>query len=189
MYNNPLHKSFSKRSNKQALKSCKKLTVFEFYKVMVYCLQRQMVMFMKKLKFADLPPTFRAWRHQNKHLMVLLICRKCPDVLYKIFLKNSCGNSHWNISCYAVQENSGHLLVDIVRTPGIQWVGRGQAPRTWDGLVWCSSSSRSPAILPAVLIQRLQPFSHPAVVGDLFPHKVLKQTSWKNNSKDALHFI
>ena len=100
MYNNPLHKSFSKRSNKQALKSCKKLTVFEFYKVMVYCLQRQMVMFMKKLKFADLPPTFRAWRHQNKHLMVLLICRKCPDVLYKIFLKNSCGNSHWYISCY-----------------------------------------------------------------------------------------
>ena len=47
MYNNPLSKSSSKKSNKQALKSCKKLTVFEFYKVMVYCLQRQIVTFIK----------------------------------------------------------------------------------------------------------------------------------------------
>jgi hypothetical protein len=71
---------------------------------------------------------------------------------------------------------SGHLLIDAVRIPSVHCPsGPLRLPcrangYVRNGLVW---RGRSAAILPAVPVQQLQPFSHLAVVGYLLPHEVL----------------
>ncbi len=66
---------------------------------------------------------------------------------------------------------SGHLLIDTLRIPSVQRPRDPlRLPRSAAGLVW---RGRSAAILPAVPVQRLQPFSHLAMVGYLLSHEVL----------------
>jgi hypothetical protein len=76
---------------------------------------------------------------------------------------------------------SGHLLIDTLRIPSVQRPRRPRRlPRSADGLVW---RGRSAAILPAVPVQRLQPFSHLAVVGYLLSHEVLIKITIKNTKE------
>ncbi len=103
-------------------------------------------------------------------LEILSLCNTYPHYPVTIIFKK----------LYQVKLKSylGHLLIDTLRIPSVQ---RSRGPRrlprsaaglVWAGLVW---RGRSAAILPAVQVQRLQPFSHLAVVGYLLSHEVLIQ--------------